>query len=169
MPQSADQWGPRKLAATLGTSPTLVERARDMGLISPPDHAGQWWSPAAAEEIRKRWPQVMAAIQDALELGGTRCAELLARRTGLPVTVTDVEELAARGMVHVTRYYKQRPLYRVAQVEALAADPLSRAMLADIVALNRSRRNGASLLRQVERASSPGPASPAARRDLPLR
>jgi hypothetical protein len=67
------------------------------------------------------------------ELGGVRCAELLARRTGLPVRLADVEQLAAQGLLQVTRYYKQRPLYQVAQVEALAADPLSRAVLAEMV------------------------------------
>jgi hypothetical protein len=68
-----------------------------------------------------------------LELGAARCAELLARRTGLPVGPADVDEMAALGMLRVTRFYKQRPLYLVAEVEALAADPLSRARLADIV------------------------------------
>jgi predicted nuclease with RNAse H fold len=67
------------------------------------------------------------------ELGAVRCAELLARRTGLPVRPAAVRELAARGMLQVTRHYKQRPLYQVTQVEALAADPLSRAVLAEIV------------------------------------
>jgi hypothetical protein len=71
------------------------------------------------------------------ELGGVRCAELLARRTGLPVSAADVEELARQGMLQVTRLYKLRPLYRVTQVEALAADPVSRAVLADIVAESR--------------------------------
>lgn len=136
MPLSADQWGTRKLAAALGTSPTLVERAREMGLIKPPDNAGRWWTAATAEEIRSRWPQVLAEIADALELGAVRCAELLARRTGLPVTAADMEELTARGMVHVTRFYKQRPMYRVTEVEALASDPLSRALLADITAVS---------------------------------
>lgn len=67
------------------------------------------------------------------ELGGARCAELLARRTGLPVKPADVEELAGRGMLQVTRLYKQRPMYRVTQVEELAADPLARAVLGEIV------------------------------------
>ena len=71
------------------------------------------------------------------ELGGARCAEQLARRTGLPVRPADVEELASRGMLQIARVYKQRPLYRVTQVEALAADPVSRAVLADIVAARR--------------------------------
>ena len=132
MPLSADQWGTRKLAAALGTSPTLVERAREMGLISPPEDGGGWWTAAAAEEIRNRWPRVIADLEAALELGAVRCAELLARRTGLPVTAAHLEELAARGTVHVTRFYKQRPMYRVTEIEALASDPLGRAVLADI-------------------------------------
>lgn len=135
MPLSADQWGTRKLAAALGTSPTLVERAREMGLISPPDNAGRWWTGATAEEIRNRWPRVVAEIEAALELGAVRCADLLARRTGLPVIATDMEELTARGLLHITRFYKQRPMYRVSEVEALAADPLRRALLADITAV----------------------------------
>jgi len=67
------------------------------------------------------------------ELGGVRCAELLARRTGLPVKVADVEKLAALGLLEITRHYKQRPMYRVTQVESLAADPVSRAVVAEIV------------------------------------
>jgi hypothetical protein len=71
------------------------------------------------------------------ELGGVRCAELLARRTGLPVRPAHVGELARRGLLQVTRLYKQRPMYRVTQVEALAADPPGRAALAGIIAESR--------------------------------
>ncbi|MGH3155268.1 MAG: hypothetical protein ACRDNF_01630 [Streptosporangiaceae bacterium] len=134
MPPSTNHYGPHQLAAELGTSPTVVDRALDMGLISPPDQAGRYWSAADVEEIRGRWPQVMATIEAERELGAVRCAELLARRTGLRVSAADVAELAARGMLHVTRLYKRRPLYRVAEVEALAADPVARALLPDIVA-----------------------------------
>jgi hypothetical protein len=137
MPPPADQWDVRKIAAALGTSASLVDQAQQMGLIRPPDLAGRWWSSAAVNEIRDRWPTVMADIEAASELGAVRCAELLARRTGLPVDPADVEELARRGMLKVTRLYKQRPLYRVTQVEAVAADPVSRAVLADIAAESR--------------------------------
>jgi hypothetical protein len=134
MSQPAGQWGPQKLAAELGTSSSLVERARDMGLIRPPDNAGRWWSDDAVKEIRGQWAGVMAAIEAARELGTVRCAELLARRTGWPVRPGDVEKMAARGLLRATRHYRQRPMYRVADVEALAADPLGRAQIADAIA-----------------------------------
>jgi hypothetical protein len=133
MPSTTGRWGPHKLAAELGTAPSLVDQARDLGLIAPPDDAGRWWSAAAVADIRGRWPQIVAAIHAAREFGAVRCAELLTRRTGLPVRAGHVEKMAALGMVRATRYYRKRPLYRVSEVEALAADALSRARLADIV------------------------------------
>lgn len=69
MPPSADQFGPRQLAAAVGASLTLLNRARDMGLIQPPDSEGRWWSAVAVAEIRDRWPQVLAAIQATRDLG----------------------------------------------------------------------------------------------------
>lgn len=133
MPPSADQWGPRQLATALGTSATLVDRARDMGLIQPPDNAGRWWSAAAVDEIRVRWPEIMAALEASRDLGAVRCAELLARKTGLPVRARDVEELAKRGMLRATRLYRNRPLYLLTDIDALAGDALARAHLAEIV------------------------------------
>lgn len=67
------------------------------------------------------------------ELGAVRCAELLSRRTGLRVSVAHIEALAADGLLHVSRWYKQRPLYQVAEIEALVTDPLSRALVSDLV------------------------------------
>jgi hypothetical protein len=49
-----------------------------------------------------------------------------------------VEALAEQGLLNVSRIYKQRPLYRVAEVEALATDPLGRALLSDMVSGARS-------------------------------
>jgi hypothetical protein len=112
----------------------VVDRARELGLISPPDRDGRCWSEAAVQEFRGRWPQVTAAIEAARELGAVRCAELLTRRMGLRVSAADVEELSARGTLRVTRLYKHRPMYLVADVEALAADPVARALLTDIAA-----------------------------------
>jgi hypothetical protein len=72
------------------------------------------------------------------ELGAVRCAELLSRRTGLRVSVAHIEALASDGLLHVSRWYKQRPLYQVAEIEALVTDPLSRALVSDMVAARHS-------------------------------
>jgi hypothetical protein len=74
------------------------------------------------------------------ELGAARCAELLSRRTGLRVSMAHIEALATDGLLHVSRWYKQRPLYQVAEIEALATDPLSRALVSDLVAARHSLR-----------------------------
>jgi hypothetical protein len=67
------------------------------------------------------------------ELGAARCAELLSRRTGLRVSAAHIEALVERGLLQVSGRYKQRPLYRVAEIEALATDPLGRATVSDVV------------------------------------
>ena len=64
--------------------------------------------------------------------GAARGAELLARLTGLPVTTAHVAELATRGLLASHRSYKNRPLYRVATLQALAADSAALALLAEI-------------------------------------
>ncbi|HEX4063589.1 MAG TPA: hypothetical protein VHY58_21450 [Streptosporangiaceae bacterium] len=76
------------------------------------------------------------------ELGAARCAELLSRRTGLRVRVGHVEALAEQGLLSVSRIYKQRPLYRVAEVEELAIDPLGRALVSDMVAGHELHMSG---------------------------
>jgi hypothetical protein len=123
-----------QLAAVLRTPVASLYRAGELGLLPVPDQAGGRWSAEAVARIVDGWPQTAAAIEAARELGAARSAELLARATGLPVARRHVEELAARGLLRSSRSYRHRPLYRVAEVEALAVDPVTRALLAEITA-----------------------------------
>lgn len=127
-------FGSHQIAGHLGAPGWQVDRARDLGLLPEPDAGGNRWSAAAVAGIGDRWPQILAAVEAARELGAVRCAELLAGRAGLAVDAADVEELAARGLVQVSGYFKDRPLYRVAEIEALAASPGRAGVLAGIVA-----------------------------------
>lgn len=123
----------RQLAAAAGVPTAALRRARDLGLVPAPDAAGGRWSAAAAADIQDQWPRTAAALQASRELGAVRCAELLSRATGLPVSRADVEELATRGVLQVSRLYRQHPLFRVADLQALVADPAGRELLADVV------------------------------------
>jgi hypothetical protein len=134
MPQPAGGLGLHQLATALGVPDAAVRRAVELELVAPPDHGGGRWSIRAVARIRDQWPRVAEAIQAARELGAARCAELLSRLTGLPVAPADVAELAEQGALASSRTFKQRPLYRVADVEALAANPAHLALLAGIVA-----------------------------------
>jgi hypothetical protein len=121
------------MASAVGVPRGALWHARELGLLPPPDVGAGRWSAADVRDIQQRWPQIASAIEAARELGAGRCAELLARTTGLAVRQIHVERLADRGVLTPTRTYRRRPLYRVADVQALADDPLSRALLSEIV------------------------------------
>ena len=123
--------GPGQLAAVLRTPVADLYRARELGLLPGPGPAGRW-PPAAAAEIARHWPQTAAAVAAARELGAARGAELLARLTDLPVTAAHITELAGRGLLTSPRRYKNRPLYRVSDLHALAADPATLTVLIQI-------------------------------------
>jgi hypothetical protein len=111
-----------------------LRRAAELGLLPVFDLPGSRWSRALAREVQDRWPQTAVAVQAAEDFGVARCAELLSRLTGLNVRPAHVEDLARRGMLQPTRWYRQRPLYRVADVRALADDPFGCALLAELAA-----------------------------------
>lgn len=67
-----------------------------------------------------RWP-----------LGPARCASRLAEATGLPVAYEDIETLAERGLLTAADYYKQRPLYDLDAVDALAGTDTLAAVVTD--------------------------------------
>ncbi len=122
-----------EVADLAGVPQGSLRQARDQGLLPPPDAVTGCWPAAAVQDIRRHWPQIATELQAAQELGARRCAELLARSTGLAVRHSHVERLADRGMLTPTRTYRHRPLYRVADVQALADDPVGRALLSEIV------------------------------------
>jgi hypothetical protein len=123
-----------ELAVAARVPQGTLRRAAELGLLPAFDAPGSRWSPALARDIQDRWPQTAVAVQAAEDFGVVRCAELLSRLTGLSVRAAHVEDLAQRGMLQPSRQYRQRPLYRVADVRALADDPLARALLAELAA-----------------------------------
>lgn len=122
-----------ELASMAGVPRGSLWHARERGLLPPPDPGTGLWSAADVQDIQRRWPQIAAELEATQELGARRCAELLARCTGLAVRHIHVELLAARGLLKPSRTYRHRPLYRVADVQALADDPVTRALLSEIV------------------------------------
>jgi hypothetical protein len=75
-------------------------------------------------------------------LGAVRCAQLLTSLTDLPVSAADVGELERHGMLRASRRHRHRPLYRVADVHALADDPQAWEQIATVVAARQHRRLG---------------------------
>ena len=130
--QQADgQLGPQQLAALLQAPVADLYRARELGLLPEPGPTGRW-PPDGIAAIVRGWPQTATAVEGARELGATRGAELLARLTGLPVTRSHLDQLADRGLLTSLRSYKKRPLYRVAELHALVADPTALDLLTQI-------------------------------------
>lgn len=123
--------GPRQLATLLRTPVADLYRARELDLLPDPGPGGRW-PPDDVAEIVRGWPETAAAIHAARELGAARSAELLARVTGLPVTEVHIDELATRGLLTSPRTYQKWPLYRVADLHALAADPVTLDLLTQL-------------------------------------
>ena len=121
-----------EVAAAVRVPQGALRHARELGILPLADIEDQRWSPAACREIQERWPAIAAELKRAEEFGAVRCAELLSRLTGLAVSKVHIEKLAAEGMLSASRIYRDRPLYRSADVRALAADPLRRAFLTEI-------------------------------------
>lgn len=138
MTGSTDGLGRYQLAGVLGVGEGMISRAFELGLLPGPNRDGRW-SEAAAAELRSRWPQVVAAIIQAEELGASRCAQLLSRVTDLPVNAADISELDNRGILRASRRWMRQPLYRVADVQALADDPVASGQFATIVAARKDR------------------------------
>lgn len=137
MTGSPDGVGRYQLADVLGVGPGMIARAFELGLLPEPDYDGRW-SPDAAADLRARWAQIATAITEAQEFGAARCAQLLSRVTGLPVTAADITELDGLGILRASRQYMRRPMYRVADVQALADDPSASGQLAAIVTARRA-------------------------------
>lgn len=121
------------LARAAGVPEGSLRQARELRLLPPPDFPDGRWSTEAANIIKRGWPRLSAALQAAQELGAERCAELLSRTTGLAVRSDHVRDLDSRGFLSASRTYRRHPVYRVADVEALASDPVSRATLSELI------------------------------------
>lgn len=120
---SQTDFGPHQLADHIGLYRGEVDRARELGLLPPPDVGGGRWSAAAAAALAAQVDHLREQLAAEQQLGAVRCAARLAERTGLPAAAEDITTLVERGLLQVAGYYKDWPLYRVADVDDLAAHP----------------------------------------------
>ena len=118
-PQRARRdYGPVQLADHLGLARWQLDRALADGLIPGPARPRGRWSAAVAEAAWTDIGAICAAVGSVPDVGAVRAAEVLSGRLGLVVTADGVEELARRGLLPITRYYKDHPLYDGRALEA---------------------------------------------------
>lgn len=110
--------GPVQLATYLGLQQWQLARTVDDGLIPGPDRARGRWSAQIADAALARIDVIRAAAGSVPDLGAVRAAEVLSGRLGLVATGDGAEELARRGLLPVTGYYKDHPLYDGRALEA---------------------------------------------------
>jgi hypothetical protein len=113
-----EDYGPDQLAGFLGLERFQLDRAREAGLIGPPDRKRRW-SAALAREMAGRVPAIIAEVGRIPDLGAGRAAAELTERLGVDVAADGVAELARRGLIGVVGEYKGWPLYDGQDVEAL--------------------------------------------------
>jgi hypothetical protein len=111
-------YGPVQLATYLGLEQWQFCRAREADLIPGPDRPRDRWSAEVADAALARIDQIRTAAGSVPVLGAFRAAEVLSARLGAVVTGNGVEELARRGPIPVTGYYKNYPLYDGRVLEA---------------------------------------------------
>ena len=85
---------------------------------SRPDQARGRWFAAAAAAALARAGQIRAAAGSVPDLGAVRAAGVLSGRLGVALTADGVEELARRGLLPATGYYKGFPVYDGRVLEA---------------------------------------------------
>ncbi len=117
-PQRRTDYGPIQLATYLGLEAWQLDRALSAGLIPGPDRPRRRWSAHIASAALARIDVIRAAAGSVPDLGAHRAAEHLSARLGLVVTADGVEELARRGLLPVTGYYKHHALYDGRALEA---------------------------------------------------
>ena len=113
-------YGPVQLATYLGLEQWQFSRARMAGLIPAPNRARGRWSSVVADDALARVDQIRAAAGSVPDLGAVRAAEVLSVRLGTVVTGNGVAELARRGLIPISDYYKGYPLYDGQALEAFA-------------------------------------------------
>ena len=104
-------YGPVQLADYLGLARWQLDRALGDGLIPGPDRPRGRWSAQIAEAALAGIEAIRAAAGPVPDLGAVRAAEILSGRLGFGITADGVEELARRGLLPVTGYYKDYALY----------------------------------------------------------
>ena len=116
--QARRDYGPVQFAGHLGLARWQLDRALADGLIPGPDRPGGRWSAAVAEAAWADIGAICAAVGSVPDVGAVRAAEVLSGRLGLVVTADGVEELARRGLLPITGYYKDHALYDGRALEA---------------------------------------------------
>ena len=112
------RFGPVQLAAYLGLEQWQLARAVGDGLIPGPDRSRGRWSAPIADAALAGIGVIRAAAGTVPDLGAVRAAAVLSARLGLEVTADGVEELARRGLLPITGYYKDHALYDGRALEA---------------------------------------------------
>jgi len=110
-PRARRDYGPVQLAAHLGLARWQLDRALADGLIGGPDRPRGRWSAQLVGTALAGIETILAATGSVPDLGAVRAAQILSARLGLVVTAGGVEELARRGLLPVTGYYKDHALY----------------------------------------------------------
>lgn len=126
-----------QLRERLGLDYGQWRRGREAGVL-PDGDLGDYYTPQAADALAARSAQVRAQIPPA-PVGARRCAEHLAAATGRAVDYDDIADLAARGLTGVVDHFDAGggrcfPLYDVAALDAVAADPAKVADLDAVIA-----------------------------------
>ncbi|GAB3278483.1 hypothetical protein GCM10027589_04660 [Actinocorallia lasiicapitis] len=127
-----DLYSETELQDALGLSRGDWHRGREAAVIPDPD-LGAFWTRPLVDDLTARAAALRAAIPPQ-PLGLTRCAELLAELTGLPVVEDDIRALVKRELVAEVDYYKKWALYDVAAVRALGTTDDGRQVVEEIVA-----------------------------------
>jgi hypothetical protein len=111
-------YGPVQFADHLGLDRWQLDRVLAAGLIGGPDRPRGRWSSEAAEAAVAGIEEIRAAAGTVPDLGAVRAAGVLSGRLGFMMTADGVEELARRGLLPVTGYYKDHALYHGRALEA---------------------------------------------------
>src|SRR6185437_9184337 len=118
--QRRRDYGPVQLAVYLRLEQWQLSRAVTAGLIPPPDRARGRWSADAADTVLSGIDRVRSRAGSVPDLGAVRAAEVLSARLGAVITGDGVAELGRLGLIPVTGYYKDYPLYDGRALEAFA-------------------------------------------------
>jgi hypothetical protein len=115
-------YGPIQAAEAAGIGRYLFELGRGAGVIPGPDTASGRWSATVVEQLRADLPELMPRLDDLRALGAVRIAEALTKATGIEgIRVSDVEDLAERGLLRRMGEFNERPLYAARDAETFTA------------------------------------------------
>lgn len=124
-PKTRDSYGSIQLARLMGLKEWQVLRAKQRGLIPPPDIDDRRWSQPIAEGLPERTPHILNEIGDHPGLGSQKAADRLKERTSLDVTRQEITELAAQDKLCPVGEYMGSALYSLDDLDALPTEQIS--------------------------------------------